>query len=117
MYDPNIKDFYERVGRLNKAHAAGFGFEGVGVLGRSYYYRPQRKSKLKLMIPVVFIVMSGFALKGAIHYSVGAQTYGNRVAELQNGEGFDKLGAAIMAPDRLTLWVSDVIRKNMQKKG
>lgn len=117
MFDPNIKDFYERVGRLNKAHAQGFGFEAVGVLGRSHYYRPARKNRFKLVLPVIFILMAGFTLKGAIYYFVGAQTYEGRVADLQNGEGFDKLGAALMSPDKVTLWVAETIRRGLQKRG
>ncbi|MGB3148875.1 MAG: hypothetical protein WBA91_14125 [Paracoccaceae bacterium] len=115
MFDPNIKDFYERVGRLKVAHAQGYGFEAAGVLGRSYYRRPQRKNRMKLVFPVVFILMAALGLKGSIHYSVGAQTYENRVAELKKGEGFDKLGAALMAPDVVTLWVSQTIRRSLQK--
>lgn len=117
MFDPNIKDFYDRVGRLNKAHAMGYGHEAVGVLGRSYYRRPRRKSRLKLLFPIALVLMATFALKGSIHYFVGAQTYENRVAELQNGAGFDKLGAALMSPDRVTLWVSETIRRSIQKRG
>lgn len=115
MFDPNIKDFYQRVGRLKEAHAKGYGFEATGVLGRSYYRRSHQKNRMKLVFPVMFILMAAVGLKGAIHYFVGAQTYDNRVAELKNGEGFDKLGAALMAPDFVTLWVSQTIRRSLQK--
>jgi hypothetical protein len=117
MFDPNIKDFYERVGRLKQAHAEGYGFEAAGVLGRSHYRRPQRKNRMKLLFPILFMLAAGVFLKGAIHYSVGAKTYDSRVASLQQGEGFDKLGASLMATDRVTLWVSEVIRRSLQKRG
>lgn len=117
MFDPNIQDFYERVGRLKKAHAEGYAFEGVGVLGRSYYQKPARKTRIKLLLPLTFVVMSVFGLKGTIHYFVGGQTYENRVSQLQQGEGFDKLGAALMAPDSVTLWVSETIRRGLQSRG
>lgn len=117
MFDPNIKDFYERVARLNKAHAAGYGFEAVGVLGRSHYRQAPRKNRIKFAFPVVFLLMAGVGLKGTVHYFVGAQTYEDRVADLQNGAGFDKLGAVIMAPDRLTLWVSATLRNGFHKRG
>lgn len=117
MFDPNVKDFYERVGRLKEAHAQGYGFEAVGVLGRSHYRRPVRTNRMKLMLPVVFFLMAAFGVKGTIHFFVGGQTYGDRVASLQQGEGFDKLGAALMAPDRITLWVSETIRRNLQTRG
>lgn len=117
MFDPNIKDFYERVGRLNKAHAKGYAFEAAGVLGRSHFRRSSRKSPVRLLFPIAFLFMAGIALKGTVHYFVGAQTYDIRVAELQRGEGFDKLGAAIMAPDRLTLWVAETLRRSLQDRG
>ena len=115
MFDPNIKDFYERVGRLKEAHAQGYGFEAVGVLGRSYYRKPQRKNRMKILLPVTFFLMAAVGMKGAIHYFVGAQSYEHRVAVMQHGEGFDKLGAALMAPDQITLWISDGIRRGLQK--
>jgi len=117
MFDPNIKDFYERVGRLKVAHAEGYGFEAVGVLGRSHYRKPVRKNRMKLVFPVVFFLMAAFGVKGSIHFFVGGQTYDSRVASMQQGEGFDKLGAALMAPDRLTLWISESIRRSVQKRG
>jgi hypothetical protein len=117
MFDPNIKDFYERVGRVKSAHAQGYGFEAVGVLGRSHFRRPQRKNRLKLVVPVVLVLAAGCALKGVIHYFVGSTSYESRVATLQHGKGFDKLGAALMAPDRVTLWVSDTLRRGLAKRG
>lgn len=117
MFDPNIKDFYERVGRLKQAHAEGYGFEAVGVLGRSHYRKPQRKNRVKLLLPVTFFLMAAVTMKGAIHYSVGAQTYENRVTAMQSGEGFDKLGASLMAPDKITLWISETIRHSLMKRG
>lgn len=117
MFDPNIQDFYERVGRLKTAHAQGYGFEATGVLGRSHFRRPLRKNRLKLVMPVVVLLSAGFALKGVIHYFVGASSYDSRVASLQQGKGFDKLGAALMAPDRVTLWVSDTLRRGLAKRS
>jgi len=117
MFDPNVKDFYERVGRLQLAHSQGYGFEAGGVLGRSHYRKPHPKIHLKLWLPVVFFMAATFCVKGTIHYFVGGQTYDARVEMMQNGEGFDKLGAALMAPDRVTLWISDAIRQSVKKLG
>lgn len=117
MYDPNIKDFYERVGRLQKAHASGLGFESVGTLGRSYYYRPQRKRRSSFLAPLCFLAMAVFGVKGTIHYHIGEQTYQARVASMQDGEGFDRLGATIMAEDPVTVWVSGVMRKYLARQA
>jgi hypothetical protein len=117
MFDPNIQDFYERVGRLKVAHAEGYGFEAAGVLGRSHFRRPQRKKRMKLVMPVVLLLSAGFALKGVIHYFVGATSYESRVASLQQGKGFDKLGATLMAPDLVTLWVSETLRRGLARRS
>lgn len=115
MFDPNLKDFYERVGRLKRAHAAGYGFEAQGVLGRAHYRKPQRKNRLKLLLPVAFFFLAAMGMKGTIYYFVGAQTYNDRVASMQQGEGFNAVAAVLMAPDRVTLWISDGIRRSLQK--
>ena len=36
MYDPNMRDFYRRVGRIERTHAQGGGFEAAGTLGMTY---------------------------------------------------------------------------------
>lgn len=104
MYDPNIKDFYERVGRLNKAHAAGYGFEAAGTRGRSSYRRPRRFAGAILMTLLTLLFLAGAAvvLKGAILYGVGAPAYTARVAALP-------VNATVLAPDPASLWVSRVI--------
>jgi hypothetical protein len=117
MFDPNIKDFYDRVARLKKAHAEGYAFEAEGVLGRSHYRRPKRKNYLKLLLPVAFFFVTALGMKGGIYYFVGAQTYEDRVAALQKGEGIDKLGAVLMEPDDLTLWISEGIRRSLQRRS
>lgn len=117
MFDPNIKDFYDRVDRLKREHAKGYAFEAQGALGRSHYRKPRRKNRLKMLLPVVFFLVTALGMKGVIHYSVGAQTYEDRVAALQNGEGFDRLGAVLMMPDDLTVWISESIRRSLQQRG
>lgn len=116
MHDPNIKDFYDRIGRLQKAHARGEGFEAPGTLGRSYYYRKPKKRPMKMVLPMVFVAMSVFGLKGAIHYQIGAQTYESRVSQLNKGEGFDRLGSVLMSADPVTLWVSGTLRKHIPSR-
>jgi hypothetical protein len=103
--DPNLNEFYSRVSRIEKTHAKGYGFEAAGTLGRK---APSRTgSRLaKLVKPVVFALLIGVALKGTIHYYIGAQTYESRVSALAAGEGIDPVGAWLMHADPLTLLVS-----------
>ena len=54
-----------------------------------------------------------FARKGAILYSVGASAYQDRVARLEAGEGFDRLGAWMMQADPLTQFMAGQIAHAM----
>jgi hypothetical protein len=51
------------------------------------------------------------ALKGTIHYKVGAATYDARVEALMAGQSFDKLGGWLMQADPATLWISGFIKE------
>lgn len=116
MHDPNLVDFYNRVGRLQKAHAAGYGFEAVGTLGRSHYSRRTRKRRKNFVLPLLFVGMAVFGLKGTIHYHVGAETYETRVSSMGSGEGFDRLGAVLMQADPVTVWLSGKMREHLGGK-
>lgn len=106
MQDPNLVTFYERVGRIQKARAAGMGFEAVGTLGRSCARRPVRKRRLGFLLPLLFVAAALWGLKGAVHYHVGEVLYAQRVDAMRKGEGFDRLGALVMMPDPITRWIS-----------
>ncbi len=110
MSDPNLVDFYGRIARLEKARAKGFAFEAAGTLGRSYYCQKPRKRR-SIFLPLVFVALSVFGLKGTIYHFVGESSYQDRVASLQAGEGFDRLGGWLMQADPVTLMVSDQIAK------
>ena len=110
MSDPNLVDFYGRIARLEKARAKGFAFEAAGTLGRSYYYQKPRKRR-SVIFPLIFVAISVFGLKGTIYHFVGEASYQDRVAALQAGEGFDRLGGWLMQADPVTLLVSDQITK------
>jgi len=106
MPDPNLADFYGRIARIERMRAKGYGFEANGTLGRSHYLRPVRQRRPLLRV-LIFAFVCVFGLKGAILYNVGPESYEARVARLQGGEDFDKLGAWMMQADPVTVWVSD----------
>jgi ABC-type uncharacterized transport system permease subunit len=99
--DPNLNEFYGRVSRIERLHRKGYGFEAAGTLGRSATYRRQR-SFGRMLRSLFVVVAMGFALKGAIHFYVGADTYDHRVGQLATGTGFDPLAAALMSADPVT---------------
>jgi hypothetical protein len=108
MTDPNLKDFYGRVARIQKAHSKGYGFESAGTLGRSYYSGPaaQRRSVLG---PVLFFLLCTFLLKGIIYHSIGPESYDERVAALRAGEGIERAGGWLMQAEPATMLVADLI--------
>lgn len=103
--DPNLNEFYSRVSRIEKAHAKGYGFEAKGTLGRKASTRGGLRG-LRFLRPLVLALLLGVALKGVIHYYVGAQTYESRVSALAAGSGFDPIGAWLMHADPVTLAIS-----------
>ena len=108
MADPNLREFYGRVSRIEKAYDQGRGFEASGALGRSHY-ASRRRFRIPVMGPVLVVVCGVIGLKAAIHQGVGAGVYDERVAALWQGDGIDRMGAAIMQPDAATIWLSEQI--------
>lgn len=114
MTDQNMVDFYGRVSRIKKARAKGYGFEAAGTLGRSYYTQHQpSRSRISILKPALIVLIGAFGLKGAIHYQIGGEVYSERVAELQSGEGFDRLGGYLMKADPVTLFVSAKLQETI----
>lgn len=114
MVDPQLQDFYGRVARIEAARRKGYGFEAAGTVGRSHYSRQTRRH-LPIIRPLLIVALCVIGLKSIIHYNIGDDTYRDRVAQLQAGEGFDRLGGYVMATDPVTLWVSDRLAVWMPK--
>ena len=112
MADPNLKDFYVRLGRIEKIRRSGGGFEAVGTLGLSHYTRAQRRST-PIFRPLLVVFLAVIGIKGVIHHQVGAETYGARVEALRQGGSVDQLGAFVMQADPLTAFVSAQISDMM----
>lgn len=110
--DANLEDFYRRVARVEAARARGYGFEADGTIGRSYYARPAQK-RFPFIKAGFVVVAAVIGLKAVIHAHIGSELYNLRVAELQAGEGFDRLGGYLMAADPATLKLSELIAKHV----
>ena len=110
MVDPNIQDFYGRVARIESAREKGFGFEAVGTLGRSHYRRPVKRNR-SLLRPLVFVLAAVFLLKGMFLHVVGPQTYADRIARMETGQDFDRLGAWLMQADPITIGIAAQISR------
>ena len=111
MSDPNMVDFYKRVAKVRRAHSKGYGMEAAGTLGRSHYTRRSRSSGIRLLGPLLMLVAFAFVTKAVLHTRIGAGNYEARIAELTIGSDLDRVGAALMAADPVTVFLSDQLSR------
>lgn len=116
MSDPNIRDFYSRVNRIERSHARGYSFVAEGTLGRTP--RPARRGRLVPVLRSALFLLAGLVcLKGVLNYQVGPDLYDQRVERLQAGDEVERIGAAIMWADPASVWVADQLRDWMPPRG
>lgn len=104
--DRNLADFNARIARIEAAHARGFGFEAAGTLGRSSYVKPIRR-RPNVLAPLALLLFCGVGMKGAILWRIGPESYQDRLDQLAQGEGFDRLGGLLMQADPASRLVAD----------
>lgn len=109
MSDPNLRDFYGRITRIQDARSNGLDLEAPETFSSSQSRRSSRDGGNRWVGPLFFAVVLALVLKGAIHSKVGAATYDRRVDALQSGQSLDRLGGWLMQADPATLWVSQFI--------
>lgn len=112
MVDRNLQNFYGRLGRIERIHDAGGGFEADGTLGMSYYNarrRPLRRAGL--LGPLVLVAMTIIIIKASVFATIGAERYEERLAALRAGATVERAGAYVLQADPLTVAVAGQIRK------
>ncbi|MCU0816128.1 MAG: hypothetical protein MUF74_06535 [Cypionkella sp.] len=106
MSDPGYSEFYERVSRIEKARASGFGFEAVGTLGRSFYTGAARRGR-RWRFPVVRLLIvcafSATIAKALFLHHLGFAPYQDRIAQMQAAGGVQQVGAWLLQPDVVTV--------------
>jgi hypothetical protein len=114
MADPNLVDFYSSVARFEKRRQNGYAFEAAGTLGN--HRRLQRASssrRFSFLRPLILVALCGFGLKAMIYHVVGTSHYIERVAELDAGQGFDRLGGWLMQVDPVSKVMAAGIAKGL----
>lgn len=112
MTDPNMQNFQGRLGRINRIHRAGGGFEADGTLGMSYYnsHRTKRRSywliKLALVLAAFLVI-----LKVSMQLVIGEAAYADRISKLAAGTDSDRLGANILQVDPLSAAVTAQLKR------
>lgn len=111
MVDRNRIDFQGRLGRIEKTHTHGGGFEAPGTLGMSYYNARRRRIRLPRWPLTLLVTMAMlFLLKAMLHVTIGASVYDDKVAILRGGTDIDRIGAILLQADPVTLLLADRIR-------
>ncbi|MFZ5751072.1 MAG: hypothetical protein ACOY5U_08380 [Pseudomonadota bacterium] len=108
--DPQLRDFYGRIDRIEKIHEAGGGFEAAGTLGLSHYTRQRRSRRHRnWLFPLVLVMASIVAVKAVVLARIGAEAYAQRVAVLAAGDTADRVGAYVLQADPLTVQVAALL--------
>lgn len=111
MVDRNMQDFYGRLGRIDRIHEAGGGFEAEGALGMSYYNTRRKPARRRGFLgPVVLVMLTVIAIKAAVLASIGPERYEERIAALRAGTGAEQAGAWVLQADPLTAVLADRLR-------
>ncbi|MFN0115677.1 MAG: hypothetical protein ACKVPY_13465 [Paracoccaceae bacterium] len=106
MNDPNMRNFYGRLGRIEDIHRKGGGFEADGTLGMAYFRPEVRRRRGGWLMPVVLVLAMIVLMKAVILAHLGAAAYDARAASLAQGSTSDRLGAYVLTADPLTLQVA-----------
>jgi hypothetical protein len=105
MADKVLRDFHERVARIERAHARASGFGAQGAPGRSHRTRWGRW-RVPVIGPVLVLVLGVILLKAVIQAGLGTQDYAARVAALWEGGAVERIGAVVMQPDLASAWLA-----------
>ncbi|MBK5945586.1 hypothetical protein CCR83_03750 [Rhodobacter veldkampii DSM 11550] len=111
MTNRNMKNFEDRLKRIDQIHSAGGAFEASGALGRAYFETVSAKPRRRQWMRPLALILGGFVLfKGGLLAHLGFETYVGRLAHLQQGSVLERAGAWAMAPDGVTLWLAELFR-------
>ena len=120
MSDPRIEEFYNRVHRIERNRAMGFGHEAAGTLGRSHFARPKGSPLASLLRKLIVVIVLVIGAKAAMIHAIGSDAYDDRVALMMQGEGADRLGGVLLQADpvsrvvaaRAGAFLTEAIEKN-----
>jgi hypothetical protein len=113
--DRHQQEFDTRLRRIDRKHkklASGFvaavSHDGLIVA------RPRRRRMRVPFAGLALVAVGIIAFKGIVYAQLGAATYESRIATLAQGSQVERVGAWVMQPDPLTLWVSGQVRALIQ---
>jgi hypothetical protein len=114
MADASYVKFDKRLREIERRHrkaAAGF----VRLEERDGLLVPVEKpafSRRRLSPRFFVFLLAGFLLfKGVLLATIGTISYSSRVDTLAEGTWAEQVGAWVMYPDQITLWIADLIHQ------
>lgn len=113
MADANMQDFSKRVSRINKRkHKQARNGSMLVVADDGLITTQTLRRTPRFPWRGVFLTLAVFfALKGMLLAHLGATTYDERVAKLEEGTSFEVVGAYAMKADPITKWTAESIGK------
>jgi hypothetical protein len=113
MVDRNMQNFYGRLGRIERIHDAGGGFEADGALGMAYYNARRKPARRRrgYLGPLVLVMVTVVGIKAAVLASIGPERYGERVAALHEGGAAEQVGAYVLQAEPVTAWAAGWIAR------
>ncbi|MEH6835037.1 MULTISPECIES: hypothetical protein [Falsihalocynthiibacter] len=116
MADANMQDFAKRVSRINKRkhkqarNGSTLVVDDDGLIATRTLRRTPRFPWRGVFLTLAVF----FVLKGMLLAHLGAATYDARVAKLEAGTAFEKVGAFAMAADPVTKMTAETIGKYLK---
>ena len=110
MNDPQLREFFGRLHRIEKIHRRGGGFEADGTLGQSYYTKLRLQNQRRpILRPAVVFVSVILLFKSVLLAAIGEQAYAEKLVGLRQGDIVEQVGAFIMAVDPLTSTLAAIL--------
>jgi hypothetical protein len=104
-----VKQFDDRLKRIQRIQRRGGGFEAAGTLGQSYYTRLRRRAGRPVLRPALMTVAMLLLFKAVLLAHLGAGAYTARLEALASGGPVERAGAVLMAADPITLRLAEWI--------
>lgn len=115
MVDRNLEDFQDRLGKIDRIHRAGGGFEAEGTLGMSHETARRKRRRLPRWPATLLVLVTVlFALKIGLIATIGEDAYQARLVEMRRGAALDRAGAVLLGTDPLSSAVAKKVRAYMR---
>jgi len=109
--------FEKRVGRVVRDHVRMRRNGAVHRVGKDGLIRARpRVARPRFPLRgILIVVLLGFAFKSVLWVHIGAAGYAERVEDLRAGTPVERVGAWLMQPDGVTVWIGSELRPYLRR--